>query len=146
MFEIESSNHAPHQAGTDENLELSIEVNRIVSWSIKRALIVDDIAGLFEIDLHSCLRFVLIRLARNVDERQHRDERDDADDQPETLADCAPVIKQVDFVIGVGIDAVVVGLRRLDRSIQSLEARLPLCKIGSGFHVCFTARRARAVD
>ena len=135
VFEIESAYDAPHQAGTDENLELSVEVNRIVSWSVERALIVNEVVGLFEIDLHSCLRFVLVRFARDVDNREHRDECDDAENQPETLADRAPVIEQVNFVLGVRIDAVVIRLWRLDRTIERVERRFSLYKLGSGFHV-----------
>jgi hypothetical protein len=77
-------------------------------------VIVDEIAVLFEIDLNARLRFVKIRLARDVDDGQHRHERNDAEHQPETFADRAPVVEQVYFVLGVGIDAVVVRLRRLD--------------------------------
>src|SRR5690349_17293831 len=114
-------------------MELSVEVDRIVSWSIKWALIVDEIAGFFQIDLDSCLRFVLIRFARDVDDREHRDERDDAEHKPETLADRAPVIEQVNFVLGVRIDAVVIELRRFDRTIESIDRRFSFYKL-VGFH------------
>ena len=108
VFQIQCLHDTSQQARAGEYLQLSIEVRGIV-YRIddhgRGLLCVHRIV--FEIDLHPRRGFINVGLACDVDDRQCRHHHRHTNDEPEPLADRAPIIKQMNFAVA-GIRTVAI--------------------------------------
>ena len=102
MFKVKRFRDAPQEARAAQNLELRVEIGRVVDGVINdRTFLRDATEGriVFQINLHARLCFINIRFARHVNRRQHGDEQGHANNQPDALTHRAPVILKMHPVI-----------------------------------------------
>ena len=139
MFEVERLDDAAQQPGTGENLKLGVEVRGIVYRTVDERR---GLAGIhrivFEPNLHLRFGFVNVRFAGHINRRESRDQSGNAKHQPQALAHRAPIIEQVHFTLGRGIQAVSIDGRavcaRLGAVLQFLWLRLTLRQFCSFVH------------
>jgi hypothetical protein len=123
VFKVQGFYDAAHQAGADKNLQLGIEVDGIVSGTKNVRRLADERGVVFQIHLYASACLINIGLAGDVDDGEHRDERHNADDQPQPFAHGAPVIEQMDLGFRIQINSVVVRMR-----IAGFACRIERCE------------------
>src|SRR5947209_11555960 len=148
VFKVQRFDYAAEESCAGEDLKLSVEVSRVLIWSVK-----DDGVALYrtqcgivnlQINLHSrsCLKD--IGLTRHVDGRQHRYQQDDAHHQPYVLAYGAPVFAKPCVTAAARLKrvfahvSIVLPERRLHERLAgvavSMNERGGFCWSGRFFH------------